>query len=56
MVVAKTSRARSGDEFVWNFGFGANINPWKLRTKRGIEPAEQVVGKLQGFRLLFNHR
>lgn len=41
---------------VWYFGFGANINPWKLRTKRKIEPLEQVAGRLLGWRLTFNHK
>lgn len=40
---------------VWNFAFGANINPWKLKTKRGIEPVEEVPARLPGWRLKFNH-
>lgn len=41
---------------VWYFGFGANINPWKLRTKRQITPIDQVGGRLPGWRLSFNHK
>ena len=41
---------------MWYFGFGANINPWKLREKRKIIPIEQVPGKLAGWRLSFNHK
>ncbi len=41
---------------VWYFGFGANINPWKLRTKRQILPIDQVAGRLPGWRLTFNHK
>eukprot|EP00929_Paragymnodinium_shiwhaense_P114839 TRINITY_DN83359_c0_g1_i1.p1 TRINITY_DN83359_c0_g1~~TRINITY_DN83359_c0_g1_i1.p1 ORF type:complete len:333 (-),score=76.19 TRINITY_DN83359_c0_g1_i1:395-1393(-) len=39
----------------WNFAFGANINPWKLKTKRGIMPQQEVAGRLPGWRLVFNH-
>ena len=41
---------------VWYFGFGANINPWKLRERRGIIPLAEFPGKLPGWRLLFNHK
>ncbi|CAJ1386751.1 unnamed protein product, partial [Effrenium voratum] len=50
---AESSREKKG---VWNFAFGANLSPWKLRTKRGIAPLEQVPGKLPGWRLVFNHK
>ena len=50
-------KSEAGDErHVWNFGFGANINPAKLRDRRGIRPAETARAKVEGFRLLFNHR
>ena len=54
--VVSRSAADVGGGYVWNFGFGANINPWKLQEKRGIRPAEAVCGKVPGWRLLFNHR
>ncbi|CAE7748833.1 tatD [Symbiodinium sp. KB8] len=41
---------------VWYFGFGANINPWKLRERRGIIPLAEIPGKVAGWRLLFNHK
>merc|ERR1719410_1881961 len=42
---------------VWNFGFGANINPWKLEQKRNIHPiGDTLRGKLIGWRLLFDHK
>ena len=41
---------------VWYFGFGANINPWKLQVKRGIVPLAQTPGKVPGWRLMFNHK
>ena len=42
---------------IWNFGFGANINPWKLEQKRNIHPiGEKLRGKLMGWRLLFDHK
>lgn len=44
------------DGLVWSFGFGANINPWKLEKKRRIVPVETVVAQLPGHVLLFNHR
>ncbi|CAE8588893.1 unnamed protein product [Polarella glacialis] len=40
----------------WYFGFGANINPWKLREQRQILPLEEFVGKLPGWKLVFNHK
>jgi len=40
---------------VWNFAFGANIDPWKLKKKRGMRPLEEVAGQLPGWRLVFNH-
>ena len=43
--------------YVWNFGYGANINPWKLQKKRGIRPiGDTLRGKLVGWRLLFDHK
>ena len=44
-----------GADHVWNFAFGANIDPWKLEKKRGINPLQKVRGVLNGYRLLFNH-
>lgn len=42
---------------VWNFGYGANINPWKLENKRGIHPIGNTLrGKMIGWRLLFDHK
>jgi len=46
----------AGSDGVWNFAFGANINPWKLRDQRKITPKEEVVGRLRGWRLVFNHK
>lgn len=52
---AATSTATSA-ESLWYFGFGANINPWKLRERRKIIPIDQVCGRLPGWRLTFNHK
>lgn len=52
----ETGSPRSRGETVWYFGFGANINPWKLRERRKIIPIEQVAGQLPGWRLMFNHK
>lgn len=41
---------------VWNFGFGANLDPQKLIQKRGINPLEVIPGSVSGLRLAFNHR
>lgn len=42
---------------IWNFGFGANINPWKLEQRRNIHPiGDKLRGKLTGWRLLFDHK
>ena len=54
LAAAARSQASVTGNYVWNFGFGANIDPTKLRVKRGIAPAEVVPGKLAGWRLLFN--
>eukprot|EP00929_Paragymnodinium_shiwhaense_P093629 TRINITY_DN53841_c0_g1_i1.p1 TRINITY_DN53841_c0_g1~~TRINITY_DN53841_c0_g1_i1.p1 ORF type:complete len:726 (-),score=125.51 TRINITY_DN53841_c0_g1_i1:463-2604(-) len=52
----KRGEALAGGQPVWNFAFGANINPWKLESSRGIKPLDAVRGKLPGWRLVFNHR
>ena len=54
--VAREVREQRAAASMWYFGFGANINPWKLREKRKIIPIEQVPGKLPGWRLSFNHK
>ena len=41
---------------MWNFSFGANINPLKLENKRGIKPIDKLPCKLEDYRLIFNHR
>eukprot|EP00403_Amphidinium_massartii_P004377 CAMPEP_0178381418 /NCGR_PEP_ID=MMETSP0689_2-20121128/5972_1 /TAXON_ID=160604 /ORGANISM="Amphidinium massartii, Strain CS-259" /LENGTH=710 /DNA_ID=CAMNT_0020001599 /DNA_START=52 /DNA_END=2185 /DNA_ORIENTATION=+ len=57
--VSASSPPNPGDsvdgEAVWNFAFGANINPWKLKERRNIHPLEEVGGALPGWRLVFNH-
>lgn len=53
---AKESRIGDTDSCVWYFGFGANINPWKLREQRQIRPVKEVLGRLSGWQLVFNHR
>ncbi|CAJ1408113.1 unnamed protein product [Effrenium voratum] len=54
--VPEGKESADSSESLWYFGFGANINPWKLREKRGIIPIEQVCGKLPGWQLTFNHK
>jgi len=46
----------ANETHVWNFGYGANINPQKLREKRNMQPLEAYCGKVKNVRLLFNHR
>eukprot|EP01084_Bolivina_argentea_P297358 512266_1 len=42
---------------LWTFSFGANMDPWKLETKRDIQPiGKKLRGKLIGWRLLFDHK
>ena len=42
---------------VYNFSYGANINPYKLECKRGIKPMDgKLRGKLIDYQLLFNHK
>ena len=41
---------------VWYFSFGANLSSQKLTGARGITPLESVPGRLDGWRLTFNHR
>ena len=53
--VARSGCASTGER-VWNFGFGANLDPWKLTQKRGIKPFETVAGTVSGMRVAFNHR
>jgi len=45
-----------GGKYVWTFGFGANINPWKLQERRGIIPVASSPAFLPNYRLVFNHR
>lgn len=52
---ATAPAAATESDTVWNFAFGANINPRKLRDRRGINPIEEVRGHLEGWRLVFNH-
>ena len=52
----ETSESRDLSGNLWYFGFGANINPWKLRERRKIIPIDQVCGKLPCWRLSFNHK
>merc|ERR1719160_38772 len=52
----QVERVEEGEQGVWNFAYGANINPWKLENVRGIIPLEMVRGFLSGWRLVFNHR
>jgi len=53
---ARCRKAMQGRSHVWNFAFGANINPWKLQTKRGIVPVDARRGVLREWGLRFNHR
>lgn len=55
-VVSAVSSGGSSLQSVWNFGFGANINPNKLTKSRGIHPLEIVPGRLPGWQLRFSHR
>ena len=43
-----------GGRFVWNFAFGSNLSPGKVRS-RGMQPVKVLRGVLLGWRLLFNH-
>mmetsp|Transcript_20975 Transcript_20975/g.39878 ORF Transcript_20975/g.39878 Transcript_20975/m.39878 type:complete len:352 (-) Transcript_20975:1182-2237(-) len=42
-------------QLVWNFAYGANVNRWKLETRRGIVPHESAQAVLRGWQLSFNH-
>ena len=43
-----------GGHFIWNFAFGSNLSPDKVRS-RGMKPASVQLGVLRGWSLLFNH-
>eukprot|EP00957_Ditylum_brightwellii_P186888 14231886-Ditylum_brightwellii.AAC.1 len=56
LIASRSSSTIDNNKYVWNFSFGANINPWKLQTKRKIQPVEVTPGQVLHHRLLFNHR
>eukprot|EP00879_Flechtneria_rotunda_P000258 GHRR01000341.1.p1 GENE.GHRR01000341.1~~GHRR01000341.1.p1 ORF type:complete len:403 (+),score=155.35 GHRR01000341.1:2385-3593(+) len=41
---------------IWNFAYGANMNPNKLGGSRGLHPLNSKPGVLRGYTLAFNHR
>lgn len=43
-------------EGVWYFAFGANLSSQKLTGARNISSMESIPGRLDGWRLAFNHR
>jgi hypothetical protein len=49
-----SSACEGGGKFVWNFAFGSNLNPQRVRS-RGMRPSSLRRGVLPGWRLLFNH-
>lgn len=46
----------SGQEGIWNFAYGGNMNPRVLSERRKISPLESVAGCLRDHRLAFNTR
>ena len=42
--------------FVWNFAFGANMNPLSFIKRRGINPVVSVPGRLKNWQLTFDIR
>lgn len=55
-----TDKARFGlgaaPDGIWNFAYGANMNPRKLGGSRGLHSFESRPGVLKGYSLRFNHR
>jgi gamma-glutamylcyclotransferase len=41
-------------EYVWYFAYGANMHDRAFRERRGMQPVEQRVGRIRGYRLRFN--
>jgi cation transport regulator ChaC len=39
---------------VWYFAYGANMDDRTFRIRRGIQPLDRGVGRVQGYRLRFN--
>lgn len=54
MTAAAARGARTAAGAVWNFAYGANINPTKMKT-RGMRPLRSVVCRLPNAHLTFNH-
>jgi gamma-glutamylcyclotransferase len=41
-------------EEVWYFAYGANMDDRTFRIRRGIQPLDRGVGRVEGYRLRFN--
>jgi gamma-glutamylcyclotransferase len=41
-------------DHVWYFAYGANMHDRAFRVRRRMQPAEQRVGRIRGYRLRFN--
>ncbi len=41
-------------EHVWYFAYGANMHDRAFRVRRRMQPVEQRVGRIRGYRLRFN--
>eukprot|EP01084_Bolivina_argentea_P297357 512265_1 len=55
--LSKNKHLYSNNKQVWMFSFGANMDSWKLETKRNIKPiGKKLRGKLIGWKLRFDHR
>ena len=40
--------------YVWNFAFGANMNPLSMIKRRKLNPVESVPGKVDNVQLTFD--
>ncbi|CAF3875071.1 unnamed protein product [Rotaria sp. Silwood1] len=43
-------------EYVYNFAYGANLQPKVLSGRRKIQPIESIPGILEGWQLMFDLR